>query len=204
MSSDWRCDVCGLVPPLHVAKHISREIVESTAGHVAGLPIWYPWPLPANWMVTGIGWAGDERGGTDATVLACSGPAPLTGGPADVVFLAEKPGVGLGNRFAGLAGQDPGPYLKDALERHSEAPAKVKAAGWPTPMWTVPTRDDRSAYVGEAAGVWLYVISWPAAAGYLLAEDVALQDLTDWVPPELVYGAPSPQLYGSAATTDPF
>ena len=35
---------------------------------------------------------------------------------------------------------------------------------------------DRSAYVGEAKGLWLYVISWPATAGYLLAEDLEEDD----------------------------
>lgn len=44
--------------------------------------------------------------------------------------------------------------------------------------------------------MWLYAIAWPASAGYLLAEDVALHDLTERVPPELVYGAPSPYLRG--------
>jgi hypothetical protein len=197
MSSDWRCDADGPVRPLHVAKHIGSEIIDSALGHVRQMPLWCPWPLPAGWMVTGVGWAGDERGGTDATVLACSGPAPLAGGPADVVLVAEKPGVGLGNRFAGLPGLDPGPYLQEALE-HTAAHAKVKAAGWPTPMWAVSAKDDRSAYVGEAKGVWLYAVSWPASTGYLLAEDMVLHDLNDWVPPELVYGAPSPYLHGAA------
>jgi hypothetical protein len=197
MSSDWRCDTCGPVRPLHVAKHIGPEIIEAAVVHARQMPIWCPWPLPAGWMVTGVGWASDDRAGTDATVLSCSGPAPLAGGPADVVFVAEKPGVGLGNRFAALPGLDPGPYLQEALE-HTAAHAKVKAAGWPTAMWAVSSKDDRSAYVGEARGVWLYAICWPASTGYLLAEDMVLHDLTDWVPSELVYGAPSPYLHGAA------
>jgi Family of unknown function (DUF6758) len=197
MSSEWRCDACGPVPPLHVAKHIGPEIMEAAVAHVRQLPIWCPWPLPSGWMVTGVGWAGDERGGTDATALACSGPGPLAGGPADIVLVAEKPGVGLGNRFAALPGLDPGPHLQDALA-HTAAHAKVKAAGWPTALWAVSSKDDRSAYVGEAKGVWLFAICWPASTGYLLAEDMVLDDLTDRVPPELVYGAPSPYLHGRA------
>jgi hypothetical protein len=58
--------------------------------------------------------------------------------------------------------------------------------------------DDRSAYVGEAKGVWLYAITWPASAGYLLAEDLVLHDLAEWMPGELVFGAPSPYLHGAA------
>ena len=197
MSSDWRCSTCGPVPPLHVAEHINAEIVESVTVRSKDIPVWCPWPLPAGWMVTGIGWAGDERTGTRATALACSGPGPL-GGPADIVLVAEEPGVGLGNRYAGLAGPDPGPYLQDALE-NTAAHAKVKAAGWPTALWAVRTpATGRSAYVGEAKGVWLYAIAWPDSAAYLFAEDLVLHDLTEWVPAELVYGAPSPYLHGRA------
>ena len=39
--------------------------------------------------------------------LACSGPTPFSDGPADVLLIAEEPGVGLGAHFAGLAGPDP-------------------------------------------------------------------------------------------------
>jgi hypothetical protein len=197
MNSEWRCDDCGPVAPLHIAHHISAEIMEAAAKRVDGVPLWCPWPLPIGWMVTGVGWAGDERTGTHATVVACSGPAPLGGGPADVLLVAEKPGVGLGNRFAGLVGPDPGPYLQEALV-HTAAQAKVKAAGWPTPLWAVRSQDDRSAYVGEAKGMWLYAIGWPSSAGYLFAEDVVVHDLTDWLPAELVYGAPSPYLQDGA------
>ncbi len=195
MSSDWRCDACGPVPPLHTTAHIGREILEAAISRVAAVPVWCPWPLPAGWMVTGVGWAGDDRHGTRATVLACSGPAPL-GGPADVILVAEEPGVGLGNRYAELSGTDPGPYLEKALN-DTAAHAKVRADGWPIPLWAVGDAEDRSAYVGEAKGLWLYAITWPASAGYLFAEDVVLHDLTDWLPGELVYGAPSPYLHGA-------
>ena len=72
--------------------------------------------------------------------------------------------------------------------------AKVKAAGHPTPLWAVSSADDRSAYVGEARGCWLFAITWPAQAGYLLAEDIQLHDLAESVPSELVFGAPSARL----------
>ncbi|WP_407952009.1 DUF6758 family protein [Plantactinospora sonchi] len=229
MHSAWRCPHCGPVAPLHVAEHIGPEIVASTVeriiadpvadptvDRVPGLvdrvdradpstppvPLWCPWPLPSAWTITGVGWAGDDRSGVRATAVACSGPSPLGGGPADLVLVAEEPGVGLGARLAGTTGIDPGPELTDALTEagpgHAErvAPAKVTAGGHPTPLWAVKSPTDRSAYAGEARGIWLYAITWPASAGYLLAEDVVLHDLAEWTPSELVYGAPSPYLHG--------
>lgn len=197
------------MPPLHVADGVGPEIVASTVDRITAgagaastpLPLWCPWPLPPAWMITGVGWAGDDRDGVRATALACSGPAPL-GGPADLVFVAEEPGVGLGTRLAGSRGLDPGPQLADALTEHGSGRAeriahvKVRAAGRPTPLWSVKSPTDRSAYAGEARGIWLYAIAWPASAGYLFAADVVLHDLTEWTPPELVYGAPSPYLHG--------
>jgi hypothetical protein len=46
--------------------------------------------------------------------------------------------------------------------------------------------------------MWLYAITWPAAAGFVLAEDLALHDLSDDVPTQLVFGAPSPYLHDQA------
>jgi hypothetical protein len=209
MHTEWRCEECGPVPPLHVAGHVGPEIVESVAAQIAAadrppVPLWCPWPLPPGWTMTGTAWAGDDRTGVRAAAVACSGPAPLGGGPADLVFVAEEPGVGLGTRFAGIPGPDPGVLLSDAMTEppsgHAEhAPhAKIRVGGHPTPLWSVKSPTDRSAYVGEARGMWLYAITWPASAGYLLAEDVVLHDLTEWLPPELVYGAPSPYLHGMA------
>jgi hypothetical protein len=117
------------------------------------------------------------------------------------MLIAEEPGVGLGPRFAGIAGPDPGPLLARAMggrDGEHSAHAKIKVDGHPTPLWSVHSPEDRSAYVGEARGMWLYAIAWPASAGYLLAEDVVLHDLCEWLPPELVYGAPSPYLHGKA------
>jgi hypothetical protein len=200
MHSEWRCDDCGPVPPLHVAEHIGLEILQTAldrlgAGPTA-VPLWCPWPLPSGWTVTGVGWAGDDRTGVRATAVACSGPAPLGGGPADLVLIAEEPGVGLGNRFAGMPGIDPGPFLGELME--TTAHAKIKAGGHPTPLWAIESMDDRSAYAGEAKGRWLFAIAWPATAGYLLAENLMLHDLSQWIPPELIFGAPSPYLHGRA------
>jgi hypothetical protein len=204
MHTDWRCDACGHVLPLHAAANISAEIVGSVADRVrAGngsdgtLPVWCPWPLPQDWTVSGIGWVGDERTGPRATAVSLSGPAPLGDGPADTVLIAEEPGVGLGAGLSGAVGADPGPDFHAAV-RATAAPAKVRVDGHPTPLWPVDTVSDRSVYVGEARGVWLYAITWPASAGYLFAEPMVLHDLAQWVPSELVIGAPSGRIHSLA------
>ena len=207
MHSEWRCDEDGSVLPMHVTEHIGPEIVESARQRVVAAaqrtsdhratPMWCPWPLLTGWTLTGVAWVGDDRSGIRATAIACSGPGPVEHGPADVVIVAEEPGVGLGTRFAGIPGTDPGPFFDGDLFS-TTAHAKVRAAGWPTPLWMLKSAEDRCAYVGEARGMWLYLVAWPAAAGYLLAEDLLLHDLVEDVPSQLVYGAPSPYLHGKA------
>lgn len=201
MSSDWRCDECGPVPPLHVPAQVNAGVLAGAVREITlgpqSLPLWCVWPPPPGWTVTGVGWAGDERSGVAATALATSGPAPLTGGPADLVLVAETPGVGLASRLAGLPGRDPGRWL--AAEMTGQPPhAKMRIGRHPASLWSVPSGEDRSAYVGEAGGVWLVLVAWPASAGFLLAGELVLRDLTDWLPPELVYGAPSARLHGGA------
>lgn len=161
----------------------------------AAVPLWLPWPLPSGWIVTGCACAGDERTGAVATVLACSGPAPL-GGPADMVLVAEAPGVGLGARIAGLAGADPGDGFDEG-----PAHAKVDAAGHPTPMWAVDSGQDNAVYVGEAKAAWIWAVLWPAAAGVLLLEDIMLRDLGDGIEGvDVPFGALMPRLAALART----
>jgi len=197
MFTDWRCDGDGPVLPLHVPEHIGAEIVESVRNRdgAVGTPLWCPWPLLPGWTMTGLGWVGDDRQGIRASVVACSGPAPLQGGPADLLLVAEEPGVGLGTRLAGIPGPDPGPFVE--AELGATPHAKVRAGGWPAALWAVKSAEDRCAYVGEAKGMWLYLVAWPAGAGYLLAEELTLVDLVDTLPGQLVYGAPSPYLHGA-------
>ena len=202
MHSDWRCLLDGSIVPLHVAEHIDTAIVGSVASRIQStgprrLPMWCPWPLPVGWTMTGVGWAGDDHRGVLASVVACSGPCPVEHGPADLLLVAEEPGVGLGARYAGIPGPDPGPHLLEEV-RDTPAHARVHADGWPTPLWSSESAPDRSVYVGEARGLWLYIISWPSAAGYVLAEELHLHDLGESVPSQLAYGAPSPYLHGKA------
>jgi Family of unknown function (DUF6758) len=200
MHTDWRCDHCGSVDPFYVTASVSAEIVAGVCerlrafvGDDETVPLWCPWPMPPGWTVTGVGWVGDGRAAPKATAVAVSGPAPFSAGPADVVFIAEELGVGLGNGLGGIDGPDPGLALRQSVE--SALPhAKVKVAGHPTPMWAVPSAVDRSVYIGEARAMWLYAIAWPAPAGYVLADGIELHDLVESLPSELVYGAPTRRL----------
>ena len=190
MSSDWRCDLHGVVYPYYVSPSVGPEAVEHVKRHAAA-PIWAPVPLLPGWTVTGVAHAGDERTGGRATAMAFAGPAPL-GGVADMLLIAEEPGIGLGARYAGLPGPDPGEEFRVAPH------AKVRVAGHPTPLWSVPVDDQRCAYVGEARGLWLWAVLWPADAGYVFIEHVELCDLRENPPGELVFGAPSPYLRPAA------
>ena len=188
-SSAWRCDAHGAVHPVQPVVQPTTELVHAVAT-TAGVPVWVPWPLPRGWLVTGLVSAGDERTGARATALGCSGPAPL-GGVAELVLVAEEPGIGLGARFAGLDGPDGGGVLD------SRPPdAKLDAAGHPTALWELSSAEDRAVYVGEALGCWVWAVIWPGSAGFLLIDDFSLRDVRDSgaVGLDLPFGALSPRL----------
>jgi hypothetical protein len=200
-TSDWNCVEHGPVHPLQpAAKQPGPECLEHVRAH-AKVPLWMPSPLPTGWVVTGYTHAGDERTGAVATLVGCSGPAPL-GGAADLVLVAESPGVGLGARLAGLPGPDPGDGFDDG-----PAHAKLDAAGHPTAMWNIDVGPDNAVYVGEAKGAWIWAILWPSAAGVLLLENLGLEDLVERteVSPghlglDIPHGALMPRLAGLAAS----
>jgi hypothetical protein len=184
------------VQPYTVLTHLGVEAIDHVVSR-AKVPLWMPHALRHGWVCTGMGYAGDERTGAFATATCLSGPSPL-GGEADLLIVAEEPGVGLGARHAGLAESDPGEGF-DAGPPH----AKVMAASHPTALWSVPVLDDRAVFVGEAKGLWLWAVVWPASAGVLMYDGLSLTDLRDW-PADLAmeFGAPSPRLIatpGSAA-----
>ncbi len=192
-SNSWQCEQHGEVRPYLPAGQISPDGVAMLA-KAAAVPVWLPHPMMNGWVVTGIGSCGDDRSGAAATVVCCSGPGPL-GGPADLVLVSEEPAIGLGARFAGLNGTDPG-------ELTGRPPAgKLHADGHPTPLWQVdsmrPEGGDRAAFVGEAWGMWLWAILWPASAGLLLLEDLYLADVRQAGPAAyemLGYGTESPRM----------
>lgn len=187
-SNAWTCNEHGAVLPLQPVSHPGPEALEYLRTQ-AKVPIWLLWPPPAGWMITGLAHAGDDRSGARATVVACSGPAPL-GGVGDVMVIAEEPGLGLGARFAGLPGPDPGAGF-DA----GPAPIKMVVDDHLTPFWNVDGGPQAAVFVGEAKGLWLWLILWPADAGLLLLEHMSIIDLRRRRHDvEVAYGALTPRL----------
>lgn len=188
MSSDWQCELHGAVHPLHVLPRVGPDVLSRA---VAGstVPLWSPLPLLPGWTATGLAVAGDERTGPRATAFALSGPSPL-GGPADMVLVAEEPGVGLGARYACTSDVDAEAVLAGPPD------AKVQAAGHPTALWRCGNADDRVGFLGEALGVWLWAVLWPPAAELVLLEHVVLHDLRHaaHIGLDLPLGAPSTRL----------
>ncbi len=176
------------------------------------VPLWLPWPLPRGWLVSGLRHAGDDHTGPVATVLAVSGPNPMVlddadALDADLLIVAEQPGVGLAAHLAGLDGVDPGEAFA------TKAPdAHLEVAGHATPMWSFAiggthadadpgrpaARSDSSAgvaYVGEALGEWLWVLAWPRRACAVLLEPLSLVDLRSPAHVfDLPFGALTPRL----------
>ncbi len=145
--------------------------------------MWVPWPLPHGWLVTGFSGAGDERTGARGTVVALSGPNPV-GGPADLLLIAEEPGVGLGAGLSGLTGPDPGAGFASGPSH-----ASVRVGGHDAPLWLVES-DGSAAFAGEVAGGWVWLVLWPDSAGLMLVESLALLDLRDTAGPlGLPFGA---------------
>jgi len=186
-SSAWHCDVHGEIAPLAPARLPAREGLRLLASHTR-VPVWLPWPLPQGWLVSGFTGAGDERTGARASAVALSGPNPL-GGPADLLVIAEEPGVGLGAGLAGLRGPDPGDGFAAGVPN-----ATIKVGSHEAPLWLVES-DGKAVFAGEMEGSWIWLMLWPDTAGALLVEPLALRDLRD---PEqdldLPFGALSPWL----------
>jgi len=192
-SDTWSCPIHGGIAPLHPAVPGSDEALHQLALR-SQVPLWLPWPLPVGWLVSGVRVAGDDHSGPVATVLACSGPNPLVVEPedptgADLLLVAEQPGVGLAAHLAGLDGVDPGSAVGEGSPH-----LKLTVAGHDTPLWAVDT-DGVAAYVGEAAGVWLWAIAWPQTALGVLLDQFELRDVGELdLLPDLPYGALTPRI----------
>ena len=198
-SPRWRCDLHGEVAPLHPARVVDEGQIREVGG-AAKVPVWLPWPLPPDWVVTGLQRVGDEREGTVASVLALTGPNPFRASShdplaAEMLVVAEQPGVGLASRLAGVGDIDPGPALTTAMSESSPH-ATVDAEGHAVPLWCLEGAADRAAYVGEAASVWLWLVVLPAAAGALALDGLRLVDLRDpGHPLDVPAGALTPLLH---------
>lgn len=188
-SSAYHCEQHGEVQPLRSALSPSQEGLDSVL-QSAEVPVWVPWPLPPGWLVTGFAVAGDERTGARGCSVALSGPNPV-GGPAEMMLISEEPGVGLGARFAGLDGPDPGAQFATGPPA-----AMVEFGNHEFPLWNVQTPGP-AAFAGEVSGTWLWLVLWPQTAGMLMVEPMELRDLRDpGQDLDLPFGAPSPQLPG--------
>jgi len=158
------------VLPLNVFHRVDSAALDHVRAH-AEVPLWLPDPGPSGWSMSGLATVGDARSRVRGTVASFVGPAPL-GGDGEWLIVAEEPGIGLGATYA-ASSIDAGAHVTSGTPD-----AKVHTQGHPTPLWVVPdTASDRSAYVGEADGVWLWLIGFPADAGYALLEDLSLTDL---------------------------
>lgn len=169
MSSSWRCEHDGETEPLQVRAPVGPGALDLVSAG-SGVPVWVPWPTPVGWTLGGLAIAGDERAPARAAVTGWCGPSPV-GGPADLLLVAEEPGVGLGARYAGLPGLDAGGCVTGAPHAKVQIPDH-QVALWPCP----PAQPDRVAFVGEAAGCWLWLVLWPPQAEVLLLEDLVLRD----------------------------
>lgn len=186
----WICPTHGTVVPLLPPHPLEHGEIETVASQ-SRVPLWIPWPLPAGWMITGVRCAGSPLEPARGVVIAASGPGVVS--RADLVIVAEEPGIGLGARFAGLAGTDPGPEVT-----RLPADVTIHADGRAAVLWSVPGVSDRAAYVGEAAGLWLWLVVWPVTEWMVVHDDLRVVDLrrrhdgADLSAVELPFGNPTP------------
>jgi hypothetical protein len=164
----WTCPTHGEVEPLHppvpAEEHHLWDVASSSA-----VPVWLPLPPPLGWSLSGVRRTGGT-GPARAVALSYAGPG-LANRLAEMVVVAEEPGVGLGAAYAGLDATDPGPELLDRPRDTS-----VVADGHETALWSLPVLD-RSVYVGEALGCWLWVITWPVTEWMVVHDRLVLHDL---------------------------
>jgi hypothetical protein len=190
-----RCPVHGVVSrtlwrPEDDAE-ISYDVFVDHLGTAGTFPTYLPWPMSPGWSVTDFAVAADDR--TWATATCVSGTSELDG-PVDVFVVAEEPGTGLGARCAGLDSSDPGRDVGDG-----QPSARIRIGSQSVSLWIVSTatsddRFDRSVFVGEANGRWLWLVLRPASAMLLLRDDWILRDVSSVGPPlvELPFGGPRP------------
>jgi hypothetical protein len=170
--SSWRCGKHGQVPPLSIRAHVDEDLLDQVRGK-SEVPVWLIDPAPVAWQLCGLALVGDPRGRINATAASYRGPAPL-GGEGEWLIVAEEPGIGLGAAYAQSAA------TVGSAQLAAVSPSKIQTSGRPTPLWVAPDAASHlSAYVGEAAGVWIWLISFPSDAGYALLENLSLSDARD-------------------------
>lgn len=190
----WDCYAHGEIAPLWRPEVASYDDLADHLRSSPDFPTYLPWPLPLGWSVTDFGVVGTVPEDARATLACCSGTSELDG-PVDLLIVTEEPGTGLGARCAHLDDWDPARVVADTAPS-----ARVKVEGLGVVLWTVSTSAadelfDRSVFVGEADGRWLWLIFRPASAMLLLQSEWLLQDISDLGPTllELEFGGPPPR-----------
>jgi len=188
----WHCPVHGATAPLWRPESASYVGFGELLGLAGDFPTYLPWPMSPGWAVTdfGIVCTGDK---VAATVTCSSGTSELDG-PVDVLVVAEEAGTGLGARCAGTPYDDPGSEVGDG-----PPPVRVRIGSQAVPLWLVSTSQadehfDRTVFVGEAAGRWLWIVLRPASAMLLLRDDWILRDSAGVGPEmlDLTFGGAAP------------
>jgi hypothetical protein len=187
----WACPEHGVIPALRRPREPSYDEFVEALGSAGEFPTYLPWPMSPGWSVSDFAVAGERP--ARATMTCSSGTSALDG-PVDVFVVSEESGVGLGARCAGTTHVDPGPELGAAPPT-----VRVRIGSQSVPLWAVSTAAahaelDRSVFVGEAGGRWLWVILRPAPAMLLLRDEWILRDVSGVGPPlvEMPFGGPRP------------
>jgi hypothetical protein len=190
----WACPEHGTTPALRRPGEASYDDFVEMLALAGDFPIHLPWPMSPGWCVSDFAVVGEHP--ARATMTCSSGTSPLDG-PVDVFVVSEESGVGLGARCAGITDLDPGPEVGATAP-----PVRIRIGIRPVPLWPVSTTTegaeaaelDRSVFVGEAGGRWLWVVLRPASAMLLLREEWILRDVSSIGPPlvELPFGGPRP------------
>jgi hypothetical protein len=183
-SGTWRCLDHGRITPLWRPSAAGYDVFAEHLRRCGTMPTLMPWPLTPGWAVTDFGCVAVPGRPSRACFIACAGPSELDG-VVELTVVSEEPGVGLGARCAGLNRTDPGAEIGEGRPH-----AKVRIGGHPIAMWSVLTSDtdttfDRSVFVGEAHGRWLWLVLRPASAALLLKDEWILCDIAE-LGPELI------------------
>lgn len=171
----WSCRDHGPIAPLWRVQEPTYDDLATQVGRVDPLPTLLPWPMRPGWGVSDFGYVARDGEPAVASFVTCTGSNDLDG-VVEVTLVAEEPGVGLGARVADVDHTDPGGEIDGPPH------ARVSVDGREVPLWALTTsgRDtvfDRSVFVGEAQGRWLWVVLRPPSAALLLADGWTLQDL---------------------------
>jgi len=187
----WACPEHGVTPPLRRPDEPTYDAFVEALSWAGSFPTLLPWPLSPGWSVSDFAVVGEHP--ARATMTCSSGTSALDG-PVDVLVLSEESGVGLGARCAGLRHVDPGPEVGSGPPQ-----VRVRIGLQSVPLWSVSTASedpelDRSVFVGEAGGRWLWMVLRPAPAMLLLRDEWILRDVSGFGPPlvELPFAGPRP------------